>query len=274
MKFELHCHSSYSKGTKIKWECLSSPSDVIDTAKWKGLDAVALTDHRTTKGWNEAEKEAKKQGIVFIPGQEVHTKDGHLLALGINEQIPNGRPLKETVERVHMEGGITVAPHPFDIKDEGVGEGIKYVDAVEVFNSLNLDRLSNNLAYKKAKKYGKPMVVGSDAHSLSMIGTSINHAKAKDMKGILKAIKSGQISLERHYISTGVLIEWVRERFLRSYYDVIKYINTNYNPVKAAFARFLLNKFLKYRKIPWAFFARISILISGGYSLIKYIVRS
>ncbi|MBN2042731.1 MAG: PHP domain-containing protein [Candidatus Aenigmarchaeota archaeon] len=274
MKFELHCHSFHSRGSKIKWECLSSPKDVIRTARWKGLDAIALTDHRTTKGWKEAEMEAKKEGIIFIPGQEVHTREGHLLALGIKRQITNGRPLKETVDEIHAQDGVAVASHPFDIRDEGVGEGIRYADAVEVFNSLNLDRLSNKLAWKKAKRLGKPMVAGSDAHSMGMIGTSVNHAKAKDLEGILDAIRKGQISMERRYISTRVLVEWVRERFLRSYYEVIEYINRNYNPVKAAFARFMLNKFLKYRKIPWAFLANISLLLTGAYSLIKYIVRS
>ncbi len=271
MKFELHCHSFHSKGTKITWECTSSPREVIRAAKNRGLDGIALTDHMTTKGWKEARKEAKRQGIMFIPGQEVHSEAGHLLALGIKRQIPNGRPLLETVKKIHSQRGIVIAPHAFDIKGEGVREGIRHVDAVEVFNSLNLDRMSNKLAEKVAREFGKPMVAGSDAHSLGMIGTSVNRADVSDTDGLLRAIKKGEISFEGHYISTGVLMEWVRERFTRSYSHVIEYINNNYNPVKAATARFLLNRFLRHKKVPWSFLAKLSLTCSGLYSAARYL---
>lgn len=61
---EFHCHSTASDGT-------SSPSEVIKCAKAKNLSLIALTDHDTTEGIDEASEMAKKLSVNFIPGIEL-----------------------------------------------------------------------------------------------------------------------------------------------------------------------------------------------------------
>ncbi|WP_146361342.1 PHP domain-containing protein [Arthrobacter yangruifuii] len=64
MKIDLHTHSCVSDGTE-------QPADVIAAAAAAGLDAVALTDHDTTAGWDDAAAAAEALGITFVPGMEV-----------------------------------------------------------------------------------------------------------------------------------------------------------------------------------------------------------
>ena len=73
---DLHVHSTCSDGRK-------SPADIVRLAKDAGLFAVALSDHDTIAGLDEAAEEAARVGIRFIPGIEVSTQtdglDIHLL---------------------------------------------------------------------------------------------------------------------------------------------------------------------------------------------------
>lgn len=275
MKFEIHCHSMYSKRLKVVWESVSTPAQIIREAKRKGLGAIALTDHRITTGWKEAREEAKKQGIIFIPGQEIESTMGHLLGLGLTEMVPNELSLLETIDRIHEQGAVAVAPHPFDIRGEGIRDGIKHADSAEIFNSMNVDRFSNVLAKRKITKAGKPAVVGSDAHTLDMIGSSVNVAPVHDLESVLRAIRTGKVTHETSYFTTQMMIDWITIRFSKSYGQVMKYIEDNYNPLKANLARVMLNKFMASRRnnriLFWKFLTRFSMLVSGGYSLIRFL---
>lgn len=64
IRAEFHCHSTASDGKM-------SPTDVIRAAKRENIKSIALTDHDTTKGIDEAYSEAKKLDIIFIPGIEL-----------------------------------------------------------------------------------------------------------------------------------------------------------------------------------------------------------
>ncbi len=78
MKIDLHSHSTHSDGKE-------SVEQIFQYAAEAGITALALTDHDTTAGWDEARVEAAKQGITFVPGIELTTesplgKSVHLLA--------------------------------------------------------------------------------------------------------------------------------------------------------------------------------------------------
>lgn len=267
MKCELHCHSCYSKGVKLPREAIPSPREIILEAKRKEMDALALTDHNTTAGWTEAALEAKKQGILLIRGIELNTLDGHVIGLGITEDIPFGLSIEETVERIHEQGGVAIAPHPFDIKGEGVREKFALADAVEIFNSLNLDRFSNFLIRKKIGTF--PAVVGSDAHTLKMIGNSVTIADADDMDGLLKDIKRGRMSYTTSYTSVSDVKEWSYLRFSDSRDFVIDYVNKNYSPLKKWISLRLLDKFLQNQEGFFTFLAHFGIFCSYGYGAVK-----
>lgn len=81
---DLHTHSTISDGTL-------SPKELIHQAKETGLSAVAITDHDSVAGLDEAQREANRLGITLIKGIEFSTAFGenrllHILGLGIDPQ--------------------------------------------------------------------------------------------------------------------------------------------------------------------------------------------
>ena len=235
MKADLHIHTHYSKGTKIKAEGLSSPGEIVRTAKKLGLGAVAITDHDEFRGAVEAGKIGKKLGITVIKGEEVTAEgDKHVLGLGLSKRIEPGYTVEEAIEKIRGQGGIAIAPHPFDLAKKGIREKAVKCDAVEVFNAINLDRFSNARARRFAEKKGIPMVAGSDAHCKEMLGYGITTIEAdNNVDSILEAIRKGHTTPAGTYIPVNVIQDWSQERFNNSYPEVIEYIQENYkNPKK------------------------------------------
>ncbi|MEM7822988.1 MAG: CehA/McbA family metallohydrolase [Candidatus Aenigmatarchaeota archaeon] len=269
MKVELHCHSIYSKGKSIRWEATSKPEEIIKKAKNIGLDAIALTDHNTTKGWARASAEAKRAGILFIPGEEIDTKEGHIIALDINEFIKPNMTLQETLDEIKAQGGISIAPHPFDVRREGIGRWIKQVDVVEGMNAMCLDRISNWWACIQAKKIGKPIVCGSDAHTSDMLGSARNIITAFDYEGIIRAIKYGAVYIDFEYIHPSHIVRWTRERFARSYFQLIQRM-AGYSRPKRIIASLLLKRFIMSDSKVWYVLARIGEGISICYSGLRF----
>ena len=278
MLFELHCHSLYSRGRKIPTEALASPRDIMRHAKRLGLGGIAITDHNTIKSWKEARAEARKEGIVFVPGCEISSSKGHILGLGLNSSIKPGLGVEETLDRIHEQGGLAIAAHPFDIKGYGIKYDFRRTDAVEVFNAVAIDRVTNMFCERKVRKSGKPMVAGSDAHTLNMIGAAVNVIDGNSLDSILKKIKKGEVGVRKGYVPLKEAFYWSRERLVRSENDVRTYIEKNYSFPKAHISRFLLNRFLTSRRErPWiwlgGFGTGLSSLYAGlrvaGYQILK-----
>lgn len=95
VRIDLHTHSNRSDGT-------DSPSELITNAVAAGLDVVALTDHDSTAGWDEAGQAAMDAGsIELVRGIEISTKlDGKSVHLLGYEFDPTDVALLEELERV------------------------------------------------------------------------------------------------------------------------------------------------------------------------------
>jgi predicted metal-dependent phosphoesterase TrpH len=179
MFYEIHCHSNRSDGS-------STPGEIVEYAR-SFLDGIAITDHDEIKGSLEALKYASPDFEV-IPGLEVSSREGHILALYVDEIIPKGLAAKETVHRIHARGGLAVAAHPYDSFRRGVGDLIAKLDfdAVEVVNGHTLK--STKDPHKVCEEIGMPMVGGSDAHLLREIGSVKNEFDGDFRKALLSAM--------------------------------------------------------------------------------------
>ena len=87
MKIDLHSHSNRSDGKE-------TPTEVFEWAAKAGLEVLALTDHDTTSGWDEAEQVAKRLGMGFLPGIEVTTEAqiagrSHRISVHMLAYLPN-----------------------------------------------------------------------------------------------------------------------------------------------------------------------------------------
>ncbi len=229
MLAELHCHTHYSRGTKIHYDGVNSPEEVVKQAKVLGLGAIALTDHNTIDGWQKARNLGRKYGVVIIPGEEISSSDGHILALGISELVKKGMSVEETLDDIRSQGGFSISAHPFDIKNEGLREKCIKCNAVEVFNALNLERISNNIALDFARKHGLICVAGSDAHSVECIGNSKLEIDDGNADDLISALKKRRFSIASHqYTTVNDIVALSMKRLQISYKYVTDYINMHY----------------------------------------------
>ena len=274
MKYEIHCHTHHSVGTKIIWEGLNSPADVIKSAKKKGIGGVAITDHNSNKAWKEAAETAKKEGIVFIPAIEISSGKGHILGLGLNDYIRSGLSVEETVDRIHQQGGVAIAAHPYDIKGEGIQDEFVKADAAEAFNALNVDLFANRFTERKIRKTGMPMTVGSDAHSVEMLGHALNIVDADNVDDFLRKIRKGEIRHQKRYIPVSMIAMWAKHRMEKSYGYTMDYIHENYWGPKKWLAGYMLNKYVHSNRTRiWNVVGLVSVNVSrmyGGVKVLSY----
>ena len=196
LSVELHAHSSLS------YDGRDSVGDLLAQARSVGLDALAVTDHDVIEASLEAEELAPEYGLVGIPGMEVTSEAGHVLALGVRELIPEGLPFDETVDRIHEAGGIVVVPHPFQTSRSGVAPNVPAAslaraDAIEVYNSRLLTGRGNRRAKAFAEKHGLPVTAGSDAHVAGMVGRAVTEIDATErtVEAIIEAIREGRTEI-------------------------------------------------------------------------------
>jgi len=196
LSVELHTHSSLSHDGR-------DPVDhLLEQAASVGLDAIAVTDHDEIDASLDAVEQAPEYGLIGIPGMEITTAVGHVLALGVREKIPAGLSFEATLDRIHEQGGIAVVPHPFQSSRHGVAphisaETLASADAIEVYNSRLLTGRSNRKAERFAAFHDLPMTAGSDAHIAEMVGQAITEVDATDRtaESILDAVAAGRTSV-------------------------------------------------------------------------------
>jgi predicted metal-dependent phosphoesterase TrpH len=186
---DLHVHSSYSRDGE------SSVEEILLRAEKAGLDVIAITDHDTVEGVLYAQRCTTP--LVVIPGIEISTRQGHLIALGITGPVPPGLDVLETVRIARSMGALVILPHPFHMWRHGVAlklqEALSAVDAVEVFNSRYIVGSANRKAVRVARKLGKPVVGGSDAHNARFVGFGRTYVDAdRNVAAVLAAIREGR----------------------------------------------------------------------------------
>ncbi|PSP76436.1 phosphoesterase [Halobacteriales archaeon QS_1_68_20] len=194
---ELHAHSALS------YDGRDSVDALVDQAEAVGLDGLAVTDHDEIDASLEAADLCEDRGMIGIPGMEVTSKAGHVLALGVTEKVPPGLPFEETLDRICEGGGIAVIPHPFQESRSGVlanvaREKLLLADAIEVYNSRLLTGRANRQAERFARDNEMPMTAGSDAHIAEMVGQAVTHIDAdeRSLGAVLEAIREGRTSIE------------------------------------------------------------------------------
>ncbi len=189
-RFDLHVHSRSSPDSSASLDA------VVAAVVESGLRGFALTDHNTVAGHRAlAELQRRYPSYLFVPGVEVSTHEGHLLALGVGEAPPARRPVLETIEWVRAHGGEPILAHPLR-RTHGVGESVARSApgaALEVRNGHN-GEIANARAELIAAQRGLGGTGGSDAHAAREVGravteTSVSVATVDDL---LEEIRRGR----------------------------------------------------------------------------------
>ena len=190
IRVDLHVHTTYSSDSLI------TPKELIYYAKKCGLNAVAVTDHDYLEGATKIAREVKD--FLVIPGVEVSSSEGHIVALDVKELIPQGLSAVETVERIHVAGGVAIACHPYVYFKGCLRNAVCDVfDAIEVINARAFP-FQNSVKRAKvaAEKFGLSQVAGTDAHYGPQIGFgyTVIDAEETTVEAITKAIVNGHCS--------------------------------------------------------------------------------
>jgi hypothetical protein len=168
---DLHMHTDHSG------DCATPVEVLLATAKAQGLGAIAVTDHNEISGALAARELAAGYGVKVIVAEEVKTaSQGEVIGLFLEEKIPRGMTMAETVAEIRRQGGLVYVPHPFDrmhaVPDyEHLLDIVEDVDAIEVYNPRVAIGSFNEEAARFAAKYRIPAGAGSDAHVAQGLGS-------------------------------------------------------------------------------------------------------
>jgi predicted metal-dependent phosphoesterase TrpH len=165
---DLHLHTEHSH------DCSVPVAEVLDRAEAQGLGAIAVADHNVFTGAQEAVELAHDRALTVIPGEEVKTERGEVIGLFLEEEIPRGMTMAETIAAIRDQGGLVYLPHPFDrmhtIPDpRTLHRQLAEIDVFEVFNARLLRETFKDEALRYARKYNLLMGAGSDAHVIQGI---------------------------------------------------------------------------------------------------------
>ena len=205
---DLQVHTRVGDGT-------ASSEEVVRWAyEQSDLDLIAVTDHDDVRGGLEAQEVAARLGAgpLVIPGIEVTTRAGHLLALfpralDSPPDVPPLRSLAWTIAAVHAQGGVCVVPHPLALLPLSVGRraldrvmgGDPYArpDGIELANPAPPARWCAAAARRhNRRRWHLAETGGSDAHFLEAIGSAVTRFPGRTSEDLCRALAAGNTVAE------------------------------------------------------------------------------
>ncbi|TET70792.1 hypothetical protein E3J39_05875 [Candidatus Bathyarchaeota archaeon] len=199
LRIDLHVHTRDSLDSHI------SLDDAARRCREEDLDGFAVTNHDffsdIPSSW------LKKTDLVILRGMEVSARGAHILALDINEEVEMGLGIRETVEKIHEQGGLAIIAHPYSVLRTWVNrreiEAAGF-DLVEVANAYQFPygwMLERNT--RLAQELGLPQTGGSDAHIPRTVGRAytVLEVDERSEEGVLEALRKGKTKAEGRGIS-------------------------------------------------------------------------
>ena len=194
---DLQLHSDLGDG-------LSSIEEILDSAERAGLDVIALTDHDDIRGAFALRELAAQRSspVAIVPGVEVTTRSGHLLALWIEEEVPMFSTLADALVRIHQAGGVAIVPHPLSYLTFSIGEGAlrqlaaygddtRMVDAIELRNPSYAGRVrASRAVWLNAHVLRIAETGSSDAHHAALVGTCWTDFPGSTPEDLRKALRA------------------------------------------------------------------------------------
>lgn len=183
-KADTHVHTSYSD------DGISSPEDIVEFIAGK-LQVIAITDHDRLDGAYKAKEYALKNDFLevdVIIGEEISTKNGHVIGLFLEKKILQGMTAMDTIDEIHAQGGLAIAPHPYYLLSyakkgyEPIRRHLKNLDfdAIEVINNSSTFAVFSNAVTSLVNvSIGFPQVGASDAHTKEFVGKGYTQFQGK-----------------------------------------------------------------------------------------------
>lgn len=203
---DLHMHTTYSDG-------VGTVEETLAYIQWRtALDVIAITDHDTIEGALRARDLAERQSFPFevIVGEEVSTREGHVLTLFLEKRIPPGLSIERTIEMAHAQGGLAIIAHPFNpvfrhsvqrpVVDRLLRQPDLHPDGIETLNGSFAGIGSSRVAQELTRTiYHWAETGGSDAHTPSAIGCAMTRYPGFGVEALRQAVLQRATSAEGSY---------------------------------------------------------------------------
>ncbi len=209
---DLHMHTDHSH------DCATPVELLLETAKDRGMGAIAITDHNEISGALAAREAAEREGgIKVIVGEEVKTAEqGEVIGLFLEEKIEKGMTMEQTIAEIRRQGGLVYVPHPFDrlhsVPDyEHLLAIVSEIDILEVFNPRVAFSPFNDEAERFAAKYRIIPGAGSDGHVAQALGSV--RIRLRDFDGpaeFLEAMRSADIVRKHKNLVYVQALKWMQ----------------------------------------------------------------
>jgi predicted metal-dependent phosphoesterase TrpH len=190
LRLDLHVHTCYSE------DCWVPLQGTVEAVLRGPIDAIAVIDHNEIEG---ALLLAETAPFAVIVGEEIASSGGEIAGLFLQELIPPGLSMEETISRIREQGGLVYAPHPLArdvpraLGRENLLAIIDEVDIVEGFNARILWSADNISAQEIALRHGVPIGAGSDAHFAREIGRAgVEMDDCLDAESFLSGLHKGR----------------------------------------------------------------------------------
>jgi predicted metal-dependent phosphoesterase TrpH len=204
MLIDLHTHTR-----PLSWDSDLTADELIEGSRAAGLDGIVLTDHDFFWDPEDVRALARRHDFLVLPGVEINTEDGHILAYGIDRYVFGMHRSHALAEIVAQAGGVMVAAHPYrrqmpwHVRDERDYEeallrasrnpAYRYCVALEKINGHGTIR-ENAFSARLCDLMGMAGTAGTDSHTRSHIGRCATYfeRRIEDIHGLIEELKAGR----------------------------------------------------------------------------------
>ena len=205
MLIDLHNHT-YPKSD----DSFMSADELVDGARAAGLDGVCLTEHDDFWAAEDAAELTRRHGILVLPGAEINTDAGHVLAFGLRRYRFGMHKPEFLRAEADREGAALAAAHPYRrrflaepgrdpearaamLERAAADPQLRLFDAIEAQNGRG-SAAENGFAEDLRQRLALPGVGGSDAHRQGQIGTAATwfQRRIASLEDLIEELRAGR----------------------------------------------------------------------------------
>jgi predicted metal-dependent phosphoesterase TrpH len=202
MRIDPHIHTLASDG-------VSDVEAILEAAIARGLDAIGIADHERIDAALAARAIAEGRGlpVEVVVGEEISTRNGHLVGLWLTKRIRPWHSMKRSIAMIHEQGGLAIIAHPLPpyplcasertirrLLDEA--DPIYHPDALEGFNPTTARMRWSRKAPALAEELGIASVAGSDAHQAARVGSAVTLFRGRTATDLRAAVAARDTAWE------------------------------------------------------------------------------